>query len=218
MEVDNSFQKKWFNNQGEGWLKHVSNPFYENLMFKLHLPKIEGDVLEIGGGRFSKLLSMLPNTKLTVGDISETMLDNIKNVKAKKVVMDIEKIPFKDNSFDYVVSFGILHHVSDVKKSIQECVRVSRKGVFFLIEMNPLYLPYTSKIILNRETVEWGILNLPIWKYKKILDKLKLDYSITLTDLGNHRMSENFFLFCRKIEGLFKPFLSHINIYISLNK
>jgi len=216
IQMDKKFQKEWFNDQGDKWLKHVSNPFYEEIIFKL-LPKIKGKILEIGAGRFSRKLSELPNVKLTVGDISKTMLKNIK-VKAEKVVLDIEDIPFPDNSFDYVVTFGILHHISNIKKAIQECVRVARKGIFFLIEMNPLYTPYTLKMLLNRESVEYGILKLPTWKYKKILNELNLEYKITLTDLGNHRMSKKLFLFCRKIENLFKPFLSHINIYIEMKR
>jgi ubiquinone/menaquinone biosynthesis C-methylase UbiE len=211
--IDNNYQKDWFNRHGKDWFKSVSNPFYENLMMKM-LPKIKGDVLEIGAGRFSPYLAKIPEVKLTIGDISETML-KITGLKIKKKVLDIENIPYPDKSFDYVVSFGILHHVNNPQKAIAECVRVARKGVFFMIEMNPLYIPYSAKLLISREKVEYGILKLPVWKYKKILKKLRLKYKITMTDLGNHRMSRGFFLLCRKIEFLFRPFLSHINIYIS---
>lgn len=212
--IDNNYQKNWFNENGKNWFKSVSNPFYENLMLKM-LPRIRGDVLEIGAGRFSPYLAKMQGVNLTIGDISETMLE-ITDLDVSKKVLDIENIPYPDKSFDYVVSFGILHHVNNPQKAIKECARVARKGVFFMIEMNPLYIPYTAKLLALREKVEYGILKLPVWKYRKILSRLKLNYKITLTDLGNHRMSSDFFLLCRKIEFLFKPFLSHINIYISL--
>ena len=212
--MNNKEQKDWFNQHGKNWFNSVSNQFYENLMLKL-LPPIKGNVLEIGAGRFSPCLAKMKNVNLTIGDISETML-NIINIKVNKKVLDIENLPYPDHSFDYIVSFGILHHVNNPQKAIEECVRVAKKGVYFMIEMNPLYLPYTMKLLVLRERVEYGILKLPVWKYKKTLKKLKLNYKITMTDLGNHRMSSSLFLLCRKIEFLFKPFLSHINIYISL--
>lgn len=37
-------------------------------------------------------------------------------------------LPFENNSFDYVYSFGVLHHVADTKASIQEVLRVLKPG------------------------------------------------------------------------------------------
>lgn len=41
-----------------------------------------------------------------------------------------ENIPFPDNSFDFVAEFGILHHVEDPDKVVQEMLRVARYGIF----------------------------------------------------------------------------------------
>ena len=37
-------------------------------------------------------------------------------------------MPFPDNSFDYVISIGCLHHTGDLRKALEECVRVLRPG------------------------------------------------------------------------------------------
>ena len=36
--------------------------------------------------------------------------------------------PFSDNSFDYVVTVGCLHHTGDMRKGIDECRRLLRTG------------------------------------------------------------------------------------------
>lgn len=36
--------------------------------------------------------------------------------------------PFEDNSFDYVVAIGCLHHTGDLQKAISECFRILRPG------------------------------------------------------------------------------------------
>jgi len=39
-----------------------------------------------------------------------------------------EHLPFRDNSFDYVYSFGVLHHAADTAKTIEEVYRVLKPG------------------------------------------------------------------------------------------
>ena len=41
---------------------------------------------------------------------------------------DAENLPFADESFDYVYSWGVLHHSPDTKKAIDEVWRVLRPG------------------------------------------------------------------------------------------
>ncbi len=39
-----------------------------------------------------------------------------------------EQLPFPDGSFDYVYSFGVMHHAPDTKRCIDEALRVLRPG------------------------------------------------------------------------------------------
>lgn len=41
---------------------------------------------------------------------------------------DAENLLFKDNTFDLVYSWGVLHHSPDTTKAIKECIRVCRQG------------------------------------------------------------------------------------------
>jgi len=41
---------------------------------------------------------------------------------------DAEAVPFKDNSFDFIYSFGVLHHTPNINKALSEAYRVCKKG------------------------------------------------------------------------------------------
>lgn len=84
-----------------------------------------------------------------------------KNVIIKKAVA--EKLPFKDKQFDFIYCWQVLEHVQDLKKSIEEMCRVTKKGgyLFFgfpdyrqIFEPHykmflPLFLPkWISKLVL----------------------------------------------------------------------
>lgn len=43
-------------------------------------------------------------------------------------VADAERLPYPDNSFDLVYSWGVLHHSPNTRKAIMEVYRVLRKG------------------------------------------------------------------------------------------
>ena len=43
-------------------------------------------------------------------------------------VADAENLPFSDNSFDIVYSYGVLHHSPDTAQAIREVHRVLRPG------------------------------------------------------------------------------------------
>lgn len=43
-------------------------------------------------------------------------------------VADAETLPFADDSFDYVYSWGVLHHTPDTPKAVAEAIRVLRPG------------------------------------------------------------------------------------------
>ncbi len=46
---------------------------------------------------------------------------------------DALHLPFEDNSFDIVVSIGVLHHTPDCYKGFRECARVTKKNGKMLI-------------------------------------------------------------------------------------
>jgi len=42
--------------------------------------------------------------------------------------IDMQNLPYKDNSFDFVISDQVIEHLEDPKKAIRECYRVLRNG------------------------------------------------------------------------------------------
>ena len=59
---------------------------------------------------------------------------NIKNAEVIKGVA--EKLPFDDNYFDLLVSNNGINNVEDMKLTLSECTRVSKKGAQFVMTFN----------------------------------------------------------------------------------
>lgn len=51
-----------------------------------------------------------------------------RNFRAAYVCTDAENLPFPDAMFDYVYSFGVMHHAPDTQRCIDEAYRVLRPG------------------------------------------------------------------------------------------
>lgn len=154
----------------------VFNDFIE----KIHLYEIKKIInpkmkycLDIGCGygRLAQEISRThPNIFINGIDISPTFVKFFNKKlrkKGKAVVGDICKLPFKNNSFDYVwivVSFMYLELEKDQKIGMKEIFRVLKPGgTVVLIEPNSLgvqtaklggLIPYLYRIILRKKKVE----------------------------------------------------------------
>lgn len=65
-----------------------------------------------------------------------------------------ENIPFEDNTFDLVISSGVLHHTPDTLRSFRECFRVLKSGGVAKITLyrlgvlhSPLVFPVTRLVM-----------------------------------------------------------------------
>ncbi len=59
------------------------------------------------------------------------LLKGVSNVKLYKA--SIDNLPFEDNYFDFGFSLGVLHHIPDTKKAMQDCVKKIKPGGYFLV-------------------------------------------------------------------------------------
>ena len=95
----------------------------------------EQDVLEIGVGcgTHAQLLASYARS-FTGIDLTEyavkctSQRPKIISKAAKILRMDAEKMAFPDNSFDFIWSWGVIHHSSDTRQILREMHRVLRPG------------------------------------------------------------------------------------------
>ena len=98
------------------------------------LNNIEGNkILDLGSGtgRLTKFLSE-KNYKVTPCDISKEMLSHFSKDLPKPILLETDKLPFKNNLFDTVFSMRVIWHIKNDKKRerfFSESVRVSKKFI-----------------------------------------------------------------------------------------
>ena len=94
------------------------------------------DVLEVGvgmGADHAEFARNGPRT-LTGIDLTPRAIDHtrtrlgILDCTSRLLVGDAENLPFPDESFDLVYSWGVLHHSPDTVRAIREVYRVLRRG------------------------------------------------------------------------------------------
>ncbi len=92
-------------------------------------------VLEVGVGMGADYLEWLKAGALATGvDLSSASLERARRrcetagYKPDLQVADAEHLPFPDNSFDIVYSYGVMHHSPDTDQCLREAWRVLKPG------------------------------------------------------------------------------------------
>jgi SAM-dependent methyltransferase len=87
-----------------------------------------------GTGRWTKYLSnrigfieaIDPSNAVLAADYLLSGVDNVRIAKAS-----VETIPFDDETFDFAMSIGVLHHIPDTQQAMIDCVKKVKKGGYF---------------------------------------------------------------------------------------
>ncbi len=97
-------------------------------------------VLEMGVGAGTDFVKFARAGAYAVGiDLTERSIEHVRarlaheNLAASTMVGDVERLPFLDNSFDFVYSWGVIHHTEDTAAAAREVVRVVRPGGRFCV-------------------------------------------------------------------------------------
>jgi ubiquinone/menaquinone biosynthesis C-methylase UbiE len=93
-------------------------------------------VLEVGVGAGTDFIQWVRAGALAYGvDLTAESIEHVKKrlevygLKAEEVrVADAENLPYPDNQFDLVYSWGVIHHTPDTIKALEEIIRVNRPG------------------------------------------------------------------------------------------
>lgn len=123
------------------WSKTYDRAHTRFWMRLFHLPVLKeidfqgkGKFLDVGCGT-GELLKLLESKRAILElhgiDLSPEMRAKAR-VKLSRSVMlsvgDVHQLPFREGTFDYVVSTEAFHHYGDQQKALGEMMRVTRKG------------------------------------------------------------------------------------------
>lgn len=111
----------------------------QKLRFDYSIPKLYGDVLDVGIGDGLGIYLMLKDSnidKITGIDIHDKALDLVrKNVKGAYSLYNgfAEDMPFDSNTFDSVHLGATLEHVLDDRMVLEECQRVLKGTIVITV-------------------------------------------------------------------------------------
>lgn len=111
--------------------------------------------------------------KVTALDLTDVAVQitkkslELNNLKANVRQGSVESLPFDDNSFDYIISNGVIHHTPKTEQAINEFYRVLKPGGIASITVyyknwflcNPFWLivrlliPFLLKLMRGREKI-----------------------------------------------------------------
>jgi ubiquinone/menaquinone biosynthesis C-methylase UbiE len=142
----NNIDKKVVDEFGEEWLKfhdfddeiiQAGGDEYFDIIDSSIVNK-QTYALDIGcgTGRWTKYLSSKagfieavdPSNAIFAADKLLKRIDNIRLTQAS-----IETLPFADETFDFAMSVGVLHHIPDTAKALKDCVKKLKKGGYFYV-------------------------------------------------------------------------------------
>ena len=176
MATVDSFGDEWqaFHGFSEKEIEKLGDEYFDIITPAMLNPSTT--VLEVGcgSGRFLKYLSSKagiivgvdPSHAIHAADNLLGKKDNVILVKAAA-----NNLPFPDDSFDFVYSIGVLHHIPNTFKAMQSCVDKVKKGGYFFT-----YLYYDLdnrgflfRSLFNLATIlRWGVSKLH-GKYKRMV-------------------------------------------------
>jgi len=128
-----SFGDEWekFSSFSETEIKNIGDEYFD--IVDESILNSNSTVLDMGcgSGRWSKYLA--PNVKFIEAiDPSDAifsatkLLSNVNNIRTTQASSD--NIPFNDETFDFVFSLGVLHHIPETQTALIDTVKKVKKG------------------------------------------------------------------------------------------
>lgn len=125
----------WNKKDQEIQYENMKDSSYRKLLDIFHIPEnTKGLELGCGDGPFAR---RLPHKNLEIYgfDISLPLLKKTQNLYP--VQGNALRLPFKDRFFDWIIYAFALHHMIDLKKAIQEAIKVlNTEGTMLIVEPN----------------------------------------------------------------------------------
>lgn len=173
-----SFGEEWqkFSSFSEAEIKNIGDEYFD--IVDESILNSNSTVLDMGcgSGRWSKYLA--PKVKFieaidpSDAIISATkLLSNVNNIRITQASSD--NIPFNDETFDFVFSLGVLHHIPETQTALIDTVKKVKKGGHVLIY---LYYNLDNRGVLYKalfklsSVIRYIVATLPKWAKHIVCD------------------------------------------------
>ncbi|MEJ7587428.1 MAG: class I SAM-dependent methyltransferase [Ferruginibacter sp.] len=135
-EVVQSFGEEWlkFNDFSDEMIAEGANEYFD-ILNETMINK-DSYVMDVGcgTGRWTKYLTTKvrfieaidPSNAIFAADKLLGKIDNVRLTRAST-----ETIPFPDETFDFAMSIGVLHHIPDTQQAMCDCVKKVKRGGYF---------------------------------------------------------------------------------------
>ncbi len=152
----------WYNNNAQNYTDHVRDPnnsvyhaYYEKPAMYSILPELQGKIvlsLGCGSGEDSNYLKKAGAEKSVGIDLSVGLLKHASDTysECEFIEMNMEKLEFNDNTFDFAYSSLAIHYIEDWTQTFKEVFRVLKPNSYFLFSCN--HPTRFSKEILHKGT------------------------------------------------------------------
>lgn len=112
-----------------------SSYHYQRMREALPLPPLRGVVLDAGCGEGIDLLNAARSSEarvigveLSEGGARSCRRRTTGQPNAQVVQADLNRLPFSEETFDFIYSYGVLHHLDRPARGMSELVRVLKPG------------------------------------------------------------------------------------------
>jgi len=167
-------QQKIWDLIAPNWNNFRQKPLKE--LYKLNWKK--GKILDLGCGNARNLLPF-KHLECYALDFSKKMLLEAKkfskkhNFKVKLIHGNLENIPFKASSFNYILSLASLHHLQDHEQGIKEIHRVLKNnGEAYITVWNKLQPKFLFR--KERTLIPWNQKSQTLMRYYHFIGYFKL--------------------------------------------
>ena len=137
-KVVNEFGDEWlkFYEHDDDLVKKGGEEYFDILNKQIVNSNTYALDIGCGTGRWTKYLAgkagfieaVDPSNAIFAAD---KLLGKIENVRLSKA--SIETLPFADETFDFVMSIGVLHHIPNTRQALIDCVKKVKKGGYFFV-------------------------------------------------------------------------------------
>jgi ubiquinone/menaquinone biosynthesis C-methylase UbiE len=137
-KVVDEFGEEWlkFNDFTDKNIKAAAEEYFDIINDDIVNKQTYALDIGCGTGRWTKYLSTRagfieavdPSNAIFAAD---KVLGKIENVRLTKA--SIETLPFNDDTFDFAMSIGVLHHIPDTQQAMTDCVKKIKKGGYFYV-------------------------------------------------------------------------------------